>query len=93
MIMLLCKYRLIERLEHWLEALPIVSGTSSVLRREASPEELSSNEGPYHQPSCDSIESQQRLPDFPLVPVSKGFKLTLRKELDQFKSALSSLGR
>lgn len=32
------------------------------------------------------------LPEFPLIPASKGFCITLRKTLKQFKSILESVG-
>ena len=51
-----------------------------------------------HQPespeqSCDSGKTDTEigvtLPDFPLLPASKGFCLTLKKYLDNFKNVLN----
>lgn len=39
-----------------------------------------------------SADAGVELPEFPLIPASKGFCITLRKTLKQFKSILESVG-
>ncbi|XP_067123691.1 (E3-independent) E2 ubiquitin-conjugating enzyme isoform X1 [Centruroides vittatus] len=78
--------RLVNRLEHWLEISDNwnidhpTSPTSPTLFKEM----YSKNETFQH--------TQVNLPEFPLIPASKGFCLTLKKSLSSFKEILSSAG-
>lgn len=45
---------------------------------------------PEHDLSSTAVKVD--LPEFPLIPASKGFCITLRKTLQQFKSILECVG-
>lgn len=40
---------------------------------------------------CDCLEDCER-PEFPLLPASRGFCITLEKRLDEFKTILDTFG-
>ena len=85
---------MIKRLESWIE----LSTTQKNLH---STENQSETEAGTSQQSLDQFQasentekdslcdrSEDALPDFPLLPASKGFCLTLKKHLDNFKTVL-----
>ncbi|XP_054717726.1 (E3-independent) E2 ubiquitin-conjugating enzyme-like isoform X2 [Uloborus diversus] len=75
--------KLINRLEKWLSVSE--SWNSEHPTSPTSPstfKELYSN--------CDNSAQDIPLPEFPLIPASKGFCITLRKSLAEFKDILSS---
>jgi len=55
------------------------------------PVAVSETTAPQHPPEDDSSETPP-LPDFPLLPVSRGFKMKLQKLLVQFESTLTEAG-
>ena len=70
---------MIMRLQYWLDhstPAPTVNGDAST----------SASAVPSPIPACE-----YDLPEFPLLPVSKGFRFTLQKNLDKFKSVLESV--
>uniref|UniRef100_A0A1B6CR24 UBC core domain-containing protein n=2 Tax=Clastoptera arizonana TaxID=38151 RepID=A0A1B6CR24_9HEMI len=78
-------YRLCSRLEGWLEisekynsSHPISPTTPNSFKELQEIEQL--------------ITSDVKLPEFPLIPASKGFCLTLHKTLATFRDVLSSVG-
>lgn len=77
-------YKLLNRLETWLEISeqynsthPITPTTPTSFRE-------------MHGPAISNVLNAQ-LPEFPLIPASKGFCLTLRKTLVFFRDVLSSV--
>ncbi|XP_037773820.1 uncharacterized protein LOC119569947 [Penaeus monodon] len=74
-------FKLVQRLECWLEISENHNASHPL-----SPTTPTTFREIY--PSDASVE----LPEFPLIPASKGFCITLRKTLKQFKSILESVG-
>lgn len=74
-------FKLVQRLECWLEISENHNASHPL-----SPTTPTTFREIY--PSDAGVE----LPEFPLIPASKGFCITLRKTLKQFKSILESVG-
>ena len=64
------------------------------MSEEDSTNELVVSDNASSTPGDDSIISSPTgtKPEFPLLPVSKGFRLTLRKKLEQFQALLNKMG-
>ncbi|XP_035223803.1 (E3-independent) E2 ubiquitin-conjugating enzyme-like isoform X2 [Stegodyphus dumicola] len=75
--------KLIQRLEKWLAVSE--SWNSEHPSSPTSPTTFKELHG-----NCDSSAQEIPLPEFPLIPASKGFCLTLRKSLADFKDIMSS---
>ncbi|GFS49773.1 hypothetical protein NPIL_418651 [Nephila pilipes] len=77
--------KFIKRLERWLEI-----SESYNTEHPTSPTSPTTFKE-IHSKACNSTAQDVPLPEFPLIPASKGFCLTLRKSLADFKNILSSL--
>ena len=98
-------FRLIKRLESWIDVSVNQRFTPVEGNQSENTETRTSHESHDHQPqsqdhqpesadqSCDSgknkTDNEVPLPDFPLLPASKGFCLTLKKYLENFKNVLN----
>lgn len=70
---------MIRRLVHWMQ----------ISEQESMSDQQDSNNAST-DPVSPSTPGQK--PEFPLLPVSKGFRLTLRKKLEEFQSLLKAMG-
>ena len=76
-------FRMIRRLEHWMQ-----------MSEEDVTNDLVVSDNASSIPGGDFVISSPTgtKPEFPLLPVSKGFRLTLKKKLEQFQSLLKKMG-
>ena len=74
---------MVRRLEQWLQ-----------MSEEDTTNELVVGDNATSTPGGDSVISSPTgtKPEFPLLPVSKGFRLTLKKKLEQFQALLKKMG-
>lgn len=72
---------MVKRLESWIEA---SNGQRHTPGTGCLAESVETGTSQYG----DSKNSQAIPPDFPLLPASKGFCLTLKKHLDNYKNVL-----
>ncbi|XP_069684975.1 (E3-independent) E2 ubiquitin-conjugating enzyme UBE2O isoform X2 [Periplaneta americana] len=78
-------YKLLNRLDTWLEISERYNSTHPI-----TPTTPTSFREIHGQAISNALNAQ--LPEFPLIPASKGFCLTLRKTLVMFRDVLSSVG-
>ena len=89
---------MIKRLESWID----LSSSQKTLSSSAENQSENGNDNGTSQRSHDQSDignnggkektseiSGHTMPDFPLLPASKGFCLTLKKHLDNFKTVLN----
>ncbi|XP_042236826.1 (E3-independent) E2 ubiquitin-conjugating enzyme UBE2O-like isoform X3 [Homarus americanus] len=88
-------FRQVQRLECWLEISenynichPLSPTTPTTFREIHNP----GTPWGVHEIHTRQYDTKVDLPEFPLIPASKGFCITLRKTLQQFKGILDSVG-
>lgn len=97
---------MIDRVEHWIEISNEIRKSTTVEAAEAScngaasnslvngkgSEDVSSAVHASEEVSSQEVQSEEssHRPDFPLLPASKGFCITVKKYLTAFKEALDN---
>ena len=77
-------FRLIHRLEYWLD---------KALETEKEQGSSAAKLDPLKSQTGTSAQEEEfSLPDFPLFPLSRGFQITLKKLLSQYKTTLLEQG-